>query len=77
MEFSIEWINTSRGKKRLIIDNFPFILKLGYAKNEQYENVLNLYEQMNVKPDDIIYIIVLNDVGYLGSGFEYFLEGFA
>ncbi|CAF3973451.1 unnamed protein product [Rotaria sp. Silwood1] len=40
--------------------NFSFILKLGYVENEQYEKVFDLYEEMNIKPDDIIYIIVLN-----------------
>ncbi|CAF4683884.1 unnamed protein product, partial [Rotaria sp. Silwood1] len=42
-------------------DNFTFgAMMKGYVENDQYEKVLDLYEEMNIKPDDIIYIIVLN-----------------
>ncbi|CAF4969389.1 unnamed protein product [Rotaria sp. Silwood1] len=42
-------------------DNFTFgAMMKGYVENEQYEKVFDLYEEMNIKPDDIIYIIVLN-----------------
>ncbi|CAF3845261.1 unnamed protein product [Rotaria magnacalcarata] len=42
-------------------DNYTYgVMMKGYAENKKFDKILDLYEQMNLKPDHIIYIIVLN-----------------
>ncbi|CAF1414299.1 unnamed protein product [Rotaria magnacalcarata] len=39
----------------------------GYNDNEEYEKALNLYEKMNVKPNEIIYTLVFNSCAQLSN----------